>query len=190
VLPWIYVTDAAGHYGDGPAPGLKGGAMDDGVDSPRQAADDGDSGPGQVVRELVSDFASVGGGLTGADHSHRALVLGHEPAVDVQDRGQVVDLREPGRVVVVVPRYRTDAVVGQALELRVRVYGQLAGDDRPRRPLVQTGRPKLGEAGAPGHLQRAEELLEKLYAGLPNTRDSRERDPEFPLISFHTQLQF
>ena len=63
-----------------------------GVDAPRQAADDGYAGAGQVIGQPVGRLTPVRAGLSGADHGNGALVFWRQPASHVEDGREIVDL--------------------------------------------------------------------------------------------------
>ena len=77
-----------------------------------------------------------------ADRAHdgnRALVLGQQASLDVEDGWDVVDLLQPARKRVVVPGERLNVAFDNTRELLIGVYLGSAGCDRAYRPAVQPG---------------------------------------------------
>ena len=88
----IDVQHAAGQHGDGPPAGRQGAAVGGGVDAAGQAADDGQSRPGQSAGQPLRLPQAVLGAVPRADDADGQGVVRLHFAADEQHAGRIVNL--------------------------------------------------------------------------------------------------
>ena len=151
--------------------------MRDRVDAAREPGDDRHAVRGEVARQLARRLPPVRRRTPRPDDGERPFVLRRERPADVDQRGRVGNLAQPGGVGGVEARDRAHPGLGEAFQLPLRVDLRPLRHHEVHRRGVQAGRAQRRAIGLPRLLERRERALEVPEAHGSEAGDAVEGDP-------------